>query len=168
MVTSDFPLERVHGVALASAATWAAVCATAHCATPCLWRGYTRLPVRKRLAWCNRIASALHVRPAPWMCSPHTLLCRRSGRRTLPCDAHSSFHAYPSHSSFHACPRLSLQKHCRECRCPSCTGPCLHQHSSSSAELWHAAHGNVFACCKHSRWRWSVCCSVGAATKYTM
>lgn len=63
MVTADFPLERVHAVAAASAATWAAVCAAAHFATPRLfWRGYARLSHCKRLAWCNRVASALHVR----------------------------------------------------------------------------------------------------------
>ena len=62
MVTADFPLERVNAVAAASAVTWAGVCAATHFATPCLWRGYGNLPRRKRLAWCNRIASALHVR----------------------------------------------------------------------------------------------------------
>lgn len=62
MVTADFPVERVHAVAAVSAATWAAVCVAAHFATPRLWRGYEGLPRRKRLAWCNRIASALHVR----------------------------------------------------------------------------------------------------------
>ncbi|KAK9828043.1 hypothetical protein WJX81_004344 [Elliptochloris bilobata] len=61
MVTADFPLERVHAVALASAAVWAGVCAAAHFITLRLWPGYLRLAGNERLAWCNRIASALHA-----------------------------------------------------------------------------------------------------------
>lgn len=61
MVTADFPLERVHALAAASAAVWASVCVAAHLVTPQLWAGYQTLSARERLAWCNRIASALHV-----------------------------------------------------------------------------------------------------------
>lgn len=34
----------------------------AHLATGRLWRGYASLRLKDRLAWCNRIASACHVR----------------------------------------------------------------------------------------------------------
>ncbi len=62
MVSAAFPAARIHAIACTSAAVWAGACACAHAATPRLWPGYSRLSARERLAWCNRIASGLHVR----------------------------------------------------------------------------------------------------------
>lgn len=39
-----------------------AVALVAHYCTAAWWPGYGRLPTRQRLAWTNRISSALHVR----------------------------------------------------------------------------------------------------------
>jgi hypothetical protein len=62
MATEDFPVERIHSIALASALLWLAVTVCAHVFMLLVWRGYAQLPTRDKLNFCNRIASAAHVR----------------------------------------------------------------------------------------------------------
>lgn len=62
MGTSDFPIERIHSIALASALLWTAVNFVVHFGTPVVWPRYRRVSVKNKLGWCNRIVSAAHVR----------------------------------------------------------------------------------------------------------
>ena len=52
----------VHQVAAASCVTWMAVSVGTHAASKQLWPKYRMLSFKDRLAWCNRITSACHVR----------------------------------------------------------------------------------------------------------
>ena len=66
----------------AIAAATVVVCSIAtyqvHRYTPLLWPQYARVTRKKKIAWCNRIVSAAHVRgpqEAPCMTNCFLLLC---------------------------------------------------------------------------------------------
>ena len=60
---ASFPVERMHAIAAASAATCVALNVAVHLCTPFLWPGYRGASYKTKLAWCNRIVSAVHVSP---------------------------------------------------------------------------------------------------------
>ena len=55
-------MSGVPQVAVASCVTWMAVSAGTHAASKQLWPKYRMMSFKDRLAWCNRITSACHVR----------------------------------------------------------------------------------------------------------
>ena len=55
-------MSGVHQVAVASCVTWMAVSVGTHAASTQLWPKYRVLSFKDKLAWCNRITSACHVR----------------------------------------------------------------------------------------------------------
>lgn len=61
MATEEFPVERIHNIALASAILWLTVTIATHFCTPLLWPGYSKLQAKDKLNYSNRVTSALHV-----------------------------------------------------------------------------------------------------------
>ncbi len=62
MESVHFPVHRMHAIAAGSAAACVALNIAVHLCTPLLWSGYRGASYRSKLAWCNRIVSAVHVR----------------------------------------------------------------------------------------------------------
>ena len=58
----SFPVDRVHAIAAGSAAACVALSIAVHLCTPLLWSGYQGASYKTKLAWCNRVVSAVHVR----------------------------------------------------------------------------------------------------------
>lgn len=56
-----FPVDRMHAIAAGSAAACVALSIAVHLCTPFLWSGYQGASYKTKLAWCNRIVSAVHV-----------------------------------------------------------------------------------------------------------
>ncbi|KAL3163417.1 hypothetical protein ABBQ32_009796 [Trebouxia sp. C0010 RCD-2024] len=61
MASDTFSFANIHTVALLSCCSWFMVTLLAHFATSRLWLGYSKLKLKHKLAWCNRIASAAHA-----------------------------------------------------------------------------------------------------------
>ena len=61
MAAVNFPVHRMHAIAAGSAAACVALNVAVHLCTPFLWSGYRGASYKTKLAWCNRIVSAVHV-----------------------------------------------------------------------------------------------------------
>lgn len=64
MASIDFPVEHIHAIAASAVAACVALNVAVHCCTPYLWPGYRAASYKTKLAWCNRIVSAVHVSQA--------------------------------------------------------------------------------------------------------
>ena len=61
MTSVNFPVHRMHAIAAGSAAACVALNIAVHFCTPFFWSGYLGASYKTKLAWCNRIVSAVHV-----------------------------------------------------------------------------------------------------------
>lgn len=61
MALDSFPVERMHAIAAGSAAACVVLNVVVHLCTPCIWPGYRAASIKTKLAWCNRVVSAIHV-----------------------------------------------------------------------------------------------------------
>ena len=59
---ADGSAASISGIAAATAAACSVGTYLAHTCTPLLWPRYARLTRKRKIAWCNRIVSAAHVR----------------------------------------------------------------------------------------------------------